>query len=140
RSAIINAEPSQAEADWVAALTLASADAINTNNFNMVIISDGGLGDASGLPGVPGSIQYIPVGESAENLAISALATHALPGETPELFAQVTNYGGQDADVIFDIRVDGELFSAARYTIPAGSNFPIVTTTLPDTSKTIQAG
>lgn len=140
RSAIINAEPSQAEADWVAALTLASADAINTNNFNMVIISDGGLGDASGLPGVPGTIQYIPVGESAENLAISALATRALPGQTPELFAQVTNYGGQDADVIFDIRVDGELFSAERYTIPAGSNFPIVTTTLPDTFKTIQAG
>src|SRR3954468_13473173 len=54
RAAINNAVPREAKADWVGALTLASADAINVSDFNMVVISDGGLGDASGLPGVPG--------------------------------------------------------------------------------------
>jgi Ca-activated chloride channel homolog len=140
RAAINNAQPSQSAADWVAALTLAAADAINTSDFNMVIIGDGGLGDASGLPGVPGTIRYIPIGQSSSNLAITALATRALPGQQPQLFAQITNYGTQDAEVIFDLRVDGSLFTAERYTIAAGANLPIVSAALPDDFTTLQAG
>lgn len=142
RAAINAVQPSKAEADWVAALTLASADAVGINNFNMVIISDGGLGDASGLPGVPGNVQYIKVGQSNSNLAITALATRALSGadQAPQLFAQITNYGTQDADVVFNLRVDGELFAAKTYTVPAGSNLPIVSEALPANFSTIQAG
>ena len=36
---------------------------------------------------------YVPVGESANNIGITALATRALAGGAPQLFAQVTNYG-----------------------------------------------
>jgi Aerotolerance regulator N-terminal/von Willebrand factor type A domain len=140
RAAINNAKPSEAQADWVAALTLASADAVDTSNFNMVIIGDGGLGDASGLPGVPGKVKYIPVGQSNSNLAISALATRALPGQQPQLFAQITNYGQQDADVIFDLRVDGNLLVADRYTVAAGSNQSIVSQSLPDNFSVVEAG
>jgi hypothetical protein len=140
RTAINNAQPSEAQADWVGALTLASADAINVSDFNMVVISDGGLGDASGLPGVPGNVQYIPVGQSGENVAITALSTRSLPGQAPELFAEVTNYGQQDAPVIFNLRVDGNLFSAQRYVVKAGSNLPIVTTALPENFGFVQAG
>ncbi len=140
RQAINDAQPSHAEADWVAALTLASADAIDKTDFNMVIIGDGGLGDASGLPGVPGEVRYIPIGRSDNNLAITALATRALPGQPPELFAQIANYGAQDADVIFDLRVDGQLFSADRYTIPAQTSLPIVSAALPEGFVILQAG
>ena len=140
RTAINNAQPSEAQADWVGALTLASADAINVSDFNMVVISDGGLGDASGLPGVPGKVQYIPVGRSSDNLAITALSTRSLPGQAPELFAEVTNYGQQDTPIIFDLRVDGNLFSATNYTVKAGSSLPIVTTTLPENFSLLQAG
>lgn len=140
RQAINNAQPSQAVADWVAALTLASADAIDKTDFNMVIISDGGLGDASGLPGVPGEVRYVPIGQSNSNLAITALATRALPGQPPELFAQIANYGTQDAEVIFDLRVDGQLFSADRYVVPAESSLPIVSSALPDDYTVLQAG
>ncbi|MBZ0279863.1 MAG: BatA and WFA domain-containing protein [Anaerolineae bacterium] len=140
RQAINDAQPSHAEADWVAALTLASADAIDKTDFNMVIIGDGGLGDASGLPGVPGEVRYIPIGRSDNNLAITALATRALPGQPPELFAQIANYGAQDADVIFDLRVDGQLFSADRYTIPAQASLPIVSAALPEGFVILQAG
>lgn len=140
RAAIQNAQPSRAEADWVAALTLAAADAANAQDFNLVVISDGGLGEASGLPGVPGKVRYIPVGQSDSNLAITALATSALPGQPPQLFAQVTNYGQQEAEVIFDLRVDGQLFSAERYTLPANGNLPIVTGNLPANFGILQAG
>ncbi|MBA3870451.1 MAG: VWA domain-containing protein [Anaerolineae bacterium] len=140
RAAINSALPSEAQADWVGALTLASADAINVSDFNMVVISDGGLGNASGLPGVPGKVKYIPIGRSSDNLAITALSTRALAGQAPELFAEVTNYGQQDTPVIFDLRVDGNLFSAKNYTVKAGSSLPIVTTALPDNFSLLQAG
>jgi hypothetical protein len=140
RQAITAAQPSRSAADWVAALTLASADAIDKTDFNIVIVGDGGLGDASGLPGVPGEVRYVPIGRSGSNLAITALATRALPGQPPQLFAQVTNYSDEDADVIFDLRVDGELFTAERYTVPAGSNLPIVSADLPEDFGALQAG
>jgi hypothetical protein len=140
RTAIQNTQPSKTEADWVAALTLAAADAANALDFNLVVISDGGLGEASGLPGVPGQVRYIPVGQSDSNLAITALATSALPGQAPQLFAQVTNYGQEEAEVIFDLRVDGQLFSAERYSLPANESLPIVTGNLPADFSMLQAG
>lgn len=140
RAAVQSIRPSSAEADWVAALTLAAADAAGTEDFDLVIISDGGLGDAENLPGVPGTIRYIPIGQSSSNLAITALATRALPGQPSQLFAQVTNYGTEDAPVIFDLRVDGDLFTAERYTIPAGQSLPLISEALPESFRVIQAG
>ncbi len=140
REAINNAQASDAGADWVSALTLAAADTVDASDVSIVVVGDGGLGDASGLPGVPGTIRYVRVGQSNNNVAISALATRALPGQQPQLFAQVTNYGSEETEVIFDLRVDGELFTADRVTIPAGESVPLVSEALPPGFKTLQAG
>jgi len=145
RLAIQNAQPSHASADWNAALTLAAAGGAGSADFNAVIISDGGgalnpTDDSIQLPAIPGDLQYIPVGLSGGNVAITALATRALPGQPPQLFAQITNYGGEDARVIFDLRVDGSLFAADEYTIPAGGTIPLALDALPDTFTAIQAG
>ncbi len=117
RDAISAAQPSDASADWNAALTLAAAGSVGDADFNAVIIGDGGLGSAVNLPAIPGDLRYVPVGRSNDNLAISALATRALPGQPPQLFAQITNYGDDDARVIFDLRVDGELFTADEHVV-----------------------
>lgn len=145
RTAIQNAQPSHASADWNAALTLAAAGAAGSVDFNAVIVSDGGgmlnADDNSvQLPAIPGSLQYIPVGASGSNTAITALATRALPGQPPQLFAQLTNYGSADARVIFDLRVDGSLFAADEYTIPAGGTIPLALDDLPADFSAIQAG
>ncbi len=140
RAAITNAQPSEASADWSAALTLAAAGAAGATDFNMVLISDGGLGTAATLPAIPGKVQLIPVGTSSDNVAITALATRALPGQAPELYAQVTNYGAKAAPVVFDLRVDGQLFTAERYVIKANDSQSIVSQALPEGFKTIQAG
>ncbi len=139
-AAIASAQPSEASADWSAALTLAAAGAAGATDFNMVLLSDGGLGAAATLPAIPGKVQLIPVGTSSANVAISALATRALPGQAPELYAQVTNYGDRDAPIVFDLRVDGQLFTAERYTIQANSSQSIVSQALPQGFKTLQAG
>jgi hypothetical protein len=144
RQAVTAALPGTGGADWLAALTLASAGGAGTEDFTVVIIGDGGLGEADGLPAIsiPGEVRFLQVGDSGENLAVGALATRALPGQPPQLFAQIANYGGVDAEVIFSLRVGGEFapLVSERYTIPAGGTLPVVSTTgLADLNGTLAA-
>ena len=68
---------------------------------------------------------YVPVGESGNNIAITALATRALAGGAPQLFAQVTNYGETSADISLVIRLDDVLRLSRSGTIPPRSQLPI---------------
>ncbi|HVU13952.1 MAG TPA: BatA and WFA domain-containing protein [Phototrophicaceae bacterium] len=145
RNAITGAQPSASSADWTAALTLAAAGSQGSADFNAVIISDGGLGDSAQLPAIPGTLRYIPIGKASDNLAISALATRALPGQPPQLFAQISNYGSDAARVVFDLTVDGKLLAAQDVDVPAAQNgepgtVPFVSQNLPAQFKTIEAG
>jgi len=137
RSVIRNAQPSQTRADWVAAFTLAAAGARGVEELDVVIISDGGLPD--NLPEIPGNIRLVPVGNSGENVAISALATREISGKGAQLFAGLANYGDQDAEIIFSINLDETLFSAERYTIPASEQRDVIVDDLPANFKTLTA-
>lgn len=128
RDAINDAQVGISEADWDAALNLAIAGQASTDDFTIVIIGDGGLGETVGLPGIEGEIRYVPIGTSAQNIAISALATRTLPGQSPQLFAQITNYGDLEAQVVFSLRIDDELLTSENFTIPPNSSLPIVST------------
>lgn len=130
RDALNAAQPSNAPADWGAALTLAAGTA-GAQAFTLVIVSDGGLGDISVLPIVDAELRYVPVGEHGGNVAISALATLAQAGQPPQLFAQLNNYGDTPAEIIFSLSVDGELFSAERYTLEPQARLPITSDALP---------
>lgn len=113
------------QADWDTALTLAAAGSAGSENFSIVMVSDGGIGRATQLPAnIPQPI-YVPVGESADNVAITALATRALGGQAPQLFAQVTNYGDEPADISLVIRLDDVLSLSRSGTIPPQSQLPI---------------
>ena len=125
RRELNNMSASQGPADWDTALTLAAAGAAGARNFSIVMISDGGIGDVSSLPAnIPQPI-YLPVGRSAANVAITALATRALAGQAPQLFAQVTNYGDEPADISLVIRLDDVLRLSRSGTIPPRSQLPI---------------
>lgn len=137
RSAIREAEVSDSTGDWFAALSLAAAGAKGVEQLNVVIVTDGGL--PGNLPEIPGDIRVVLVGESGENLAITALATRAVGGGEPQLFAQITNYGTQDAETIFSLTLDGELFSAQRYVVPAGQHLDVLTENLPENFRELEA-
>lgn len=125
RRALTEITVSHGPADWDSALTLAAAGASGAQNFSIVMISDGGVGDATRLPAnIPQPI-YVPIGESADNVAITALATRALAGQPPQLFAQVTNYGDEPADISLVIRLDDVLRLSRSGTIPPRSQLPI---------------
>lgn len=121
RQAIFNAEPGQGRGDWETALTLAAAGARGAENFSIIIISDGGVTDSGQLPENIPAPTYLAVGESSANLAITALATRTLPGQNPQLFAQIQNYDGVDNEISLLIRLDGELWDSISPTISAES-------------------
>ncbi|HLV36923.1 MAG TPA: BatA and WFA domain-containing protein [Spirillospora sp.] len=138
-NAINNAQPSSASADWSGALTLAIGGAAEAEDFSVVIISDGGLGDPALLPEVPGEVSYIPVGQSSDNVAITALATRTRAGQPPQLFTQITNYGMQDTEIVYSLTVDGELYVSNFYTVPANDDIALVSERLPAGFNVIEA-
>ncbi|GAB4580809.1 MAG: BatA and WFA domain-containing protein [Anaerolineales bacterium] len=132
--ALADAAPIQGTVDWQAALALAAGAAgRQTVDATTLIISDGGL-PAEGLPPLPGQVKYVPIGESANNLAISALALRPA-AEGPELFARVTNYSDTDRLAILSISIDGTLYTAERLQIPANNSQSLTLTNLPATTE-----
>ena len=118
RRALADAQPTTATPNWEAALALAAGAAQGFRDGRVVIVSDGGLPDD--LPPLPTAPVYLPIGESGENLAISALATRGT--ETgPQLFASVANQGLLDQDALFSLTLDGTLYDSRRVSVPAGS-------------------
>lgn len=121
RQAIFDSDVGQGNGDWATALTLAAAGAQGTDNFSIIIISDGGVSQAGQLPeNIPAPI-YVPVGESSANIAITALATRTLPGQNPQLFTQIQNYDSIENEVSLLIRLDGEIWQSISPTISAES-------------------
>lgn len=135
REALETARPSTEIADWESALTLAAASIQGTTLPAIAVISDGGLPED--LPGVPGELRYIPVGADASNLAITALSARPVPGEGPELFAQITNFGAGEMDVIFSVELDGsdEIHYAASYTVPPEDSIDVNLSDLPNPTR-----
>lgn len=138
RSIVRDMQPGLGTSDWVGALTLASGG-VSDENFTIVIISDGGIGEAENLPPIPGDKRYISVGESNSNLAITALATATIPGQSPQLFLQVTNYSGQDASVSVNIRINGRLTDSPTIDVPATSRISLPSINLPENFETLEA-
>ncbi len=125
RLALNSMSAGQGRADWDTALTLAAGGAAGAENFSIVMISDGGIGAAASLPAnIPRPI-YVPVGQSSDNVAITALAARALAGQPPQLFAQVTNYGDSPVDISLVIRLDDVLRLSRSGAIPPRSQLPI---------------
>ncbi len=131
RAALAAATVTQGPVDWAAAFALASGAVrgARLDQSTIVIVSDGGLPDD--LPPLPGEIRYVPIGSSAENLAVAALSLRGT-GAGLQLFARVTNAGDTARTVLASITVDGDLLSAQQLDVPAGASADLVLDDLPD--------
>jgi hypothetical protein len=128
-------QPDPAAAAWNAAFALATGAAQGFRDASIVIISDGGLPDD--LPPLPVEHIYLPIGESGENLAITALATRETE-DGIQLFASVQNEGLLDRETLLSIDLDDTLFDSRRLTVPASSSVN-ATWDLPPGTATIRA-
>ncbi len=139
RQALAGAQPTAGNANWDAALTLAIAGGRGFEDYRIVIVSDGGLPDD--LPTIPeGTLLYRPIGEEQQNIAITALAMRDQPGEGgPQLFSRITNFGTQEAGVIYTLYVNGEIYEASRYDIPPNQSVNVVGEDLPQEVQVVRA-
>jgi Ca-activated chloride channel family protein len=88
--------PGNDGADMVTALELAGAIAAGEPAAQVVVLSDGGV-RLPGRLGVGAEVRYLPIGESGDNQAISALSLDPdSAGQGLVAFVRVTNYGGQE--------------------------------------------
>lgn len=110
--------------DLSQALTLAAALAAREEQSEVAIISDGNVSAPADLK-VPATVRFFPIGRSADNTAISALALQPSPGGQT-LFAQATNYGPTPVTRRMDIYLDGALFNAYNLTLDPGREQSIV--------------
>lgn len=112
--------------DLSQALALASALAAREPDSEVAIISDGNVEVPADLR-VPATVRYFPVGQRAENVAVSAMALQSGPaGQT--LFVQATNYGSAPVVRRLDLYLDGALFNAYELNLgPDGAQDAIQT-------------
>ncbi len=137
KSALNKSQPTQGGADWNAAFALAAGASRSNSKSTVIIISDGGLPE-SGLPAFPGDVRYISIGDSNDNLAISALALRASKGK-PQLFAEIKNYSGKDRNIIFSLYIGDQLFLARQIDVAAHSQNSISLDDLPTASAIYKA-
>lgn len=135
RQALERAVTVPAGADWPAALALASGAAQGFQEARILLVSDGGL--PHNLPPLPAGATYTPIGQSGENLALSALATRDTE-IGPQLFASVSNSGLLEQTALLSLRLGEQLFDSQRITVPAGQAINL-TWQLPADVTTIEA-
>lgn len=137
--ALENARLSSEDASWGTAFALAAGavPAMNERSASIVILSDGGLPE-TGLPGLPGEVRYVPIGESGENLAISALALRP-SGDRAELYARVSNFGQVERAVILSFYLDNELFHVQTLRIPPNGNQGVSLGDIPTSAQIVRA-
>jgi len=140
KSALDNAQVTQESADWHAAFALAAGAARGESavgKSTMVIVSDGGLPE-SGLPALPGDVSYIPIGESQNNIALSALALR-MAQRGPQLFAEISNYDSMDRNILLSIYFNDELIDARQLSVKASASGSLTLDNLPNTSGIYKA-
>jgi hypothetical protein len=136
--AITAITPTDTPANWEPALALAAASAAAQPNSTIVILSDGAI--PADLPPLPAPVQWLPIGTGSDNQAIVALAARE-SRSGPQLFAQLVNYADTPAEVLLEIRVDGQLFDARNVSLPPYPNGSqsLTFTDLPASTDLIEA-
>jgi hypothetical protein len=128
RRAIEAAQPGAGAADWETALTLAAAAANSAEDFEIVLLTDGGHGALSSVV-LPASVpqpRLITIGEPGGNLAITALAVREIAGEAPQVFAQVRHAGPAPVSVSVTLRLDGVLWASQPLNLAASEERALV--------------
>lgn len=136
RRAIAEARPGDTRADPAEALELAAAALKDRRNPEIVLVSDGAGTSLASAPGVK-SFQFLRVGETAENLAVTRLDVRpASPkmlmemkaqgeledGRYPyQVFAAVRNFGTQSRKTIVTMTFDGRLAGAREVELAPGA-------------------
>mgnify|MGYP000422953272 CR=1 FL=1 len=133
-AAIDAIEPGHGRSRLSQALTVANAFAQSAGEegggrrtpARLVLYSDGRLADVDGLAIAPDDVVYERIGQSRQNVAVTALQARR-SYESPDrvtVFATVANYDTQAVDVDVQLSFDGDVLSVRSLTLPTAQCDP----------------
>ncbi|HVY47161.1 MAG TPA: VWA domain-containing protein [Minicystis sp.] len=144
-AAVAAVKPTDAAADFPRALRFAADTLRGLTSPEIIVVSDGALGDASDAAGPVhlGNIKlsYIPIGERAKNAAITGFSVRRYPLDKSryEVMLEVTNTSDADMDVELSLLGDGKLTDLTRLHLKPKEKLPRFYPNLSGASKTLEA-
>jgi hypothetical protein len=134
-----------ARADWPRALRFATDTLRNVDNGEIIVVSDGNLGEAvdSSGPVHLGDVKlsYMPVGKAKDNVAITQFSVRRYPLDKSryEVMLEVKNTSPNPADVELKLLGDGTLVDLTKLRLKPGERLPRFYPNLSGASRTLEA-
>ncbi|MBX3188256.1 MAG: VWA domain-containing protein [Labilithrix sp.] len=139
-------KPTDARADFPRALRFATDSVRGLDNAEIVIVSDGRLGDAvdaSGKVHVGDDVKltYLPIGAAARNVGITQFSVRRYPLDKSryEVMLEVTNTGPEQEDVELSLLGDDTLVDLTKLRLKPGERLPRFYPNLSGASRTLEA-
>ncbi len=143
--AVDSVKATDARADWPRALRFATDTLRNVDNAEIVVVSDGNLGEAidSAGPVHIGDVKlsYMPVGKAKDNVAITQFSVRRYPLDKSryEVMLEVENTGPAEADVELTLLGDGTIVDLTKLRLRPGDRLPRFYPNLSGASRTLEA-
>jgi hypothetical protein len=143
--AVDSIKATDARADFPRALRFATDSLRNIDNAEVVVVSDGNLGEAidSAGPVHIGDVKlsYMPVGKAKDNVAITQFSVRRYPLDKSryEVMLEVENTGPEPADVEMSLLGDGTLVDLTKLRLKPGERLPRFYANLSGASRTLEA-
>jgi Ca-activated chloride channel homolog len=138
--------PTDTRADFPRALRFATDSLRGVENAEIVVVSDGRLGDALDASGKVQlgddvKLTYLPVGQNARNVGITAFSVRRYPLDKSryEVMLEVTNTGPEQEDVELTLLGDETLVDLTKLRLKPGERLPRFYPNLSGASRTLEA-
>jgi len=134
-----------ARADFPRALRFASDTLRNVENGEIIVVSDGDLGEAIDAAGPVHlgdvKLSYIPIGKAKDNIGITQFSVRRYPLDKSryEVMLEVENTGTEQADVELSLLGDGTLVDLTKLRLRPGERLPRFYPNLSGASRTLEA-
>jgi hypothetical protein len=134
-----------ARADFPRALRFATDVLRGVLRGEVVVVSDGALGEASDASGVvhlgAAKVSYVRVGKGARNVGITQFSVRRYPIDKSryEVMLELTNTGAESESVELQLLGDGALVDVSQLTLKPGERLPRFYPQLSGASRTLEA-
>ncbi|HEY8079139.1 MAG TPA: VWA domain-containing protein [Labilithrix sp.] len=139
-------KPTDARADFPRALRFATDSLRGLEKAEIVIVSDGRLGDsadASGKVKIPENVQlsYVPIGQGKRNVGITQFSVRRYPLDKSryEVMLEVTNTGPETEEIELSLYGDQTLVDLTKLRLKPGEPLPRFYPNLSGASRTLEA-
>jgi hypothetical protein len=143
--ALAGVTPTDSRADFARALRFATDALRGLDRAEIVVVSDGHLGEATDSFGAVRlgdvKLSYVKVGRGKNNVGITQFSVRRYPLDKSryEVMLELTNTGDADADVELELTGDGQPVDLTRLRLRGGERLPRFYPNLSGASRTLEA-